>query len=128
MVSEQRLKTGEGPNFVDDTSRNACRVPLALAPLEICRRHGESAISPDLKASIAARAFPLRHYDEVQFRAVGHLHQALLGFVKASALYGGIGVVLRAFAAATALLHRQRRNDESKVDEVSSGLPLVVLQ
>ena len=65
--------------------------------------------------------------EKVQFRAVGDLHQALLGFVKASALYDGIGVVLRVFAAVTALLHRQRRNEESKGHEESSGLPLVVI-
>ena len=36
---------------------------LALEPSEIRCRCGESAISPDLKASISARAFPL-HFSE----------------------------------------------------------------
>lgn len=188
VVSERMLKRGEDTNFVDDTSRNAYRVPLALALSEICRRCGESAIGPDLKASIAARAFPLRYSEDdevrisweslwselfpsnsagierhhrqlsaelasifshsnsrtdkkaagkacvalcvqlekMQFRDVGDLHQALLGSVKASALYDGIGVVVRALAAVTALLHRRRRNEESEVDEESSGLPLVL--
>ena len=50
----------------------------------------------------------LRAAREVQFRDVGDFDQALLGFVKASALYDGIGVVVRALAAVTALLHRRR--------------------
>ena len=58
---------------------------------------------------------------------MGDLHQALLGFVRASALYDGIGVVVRAHAAVTALLHRRRGNEESEVDEESSGLPLVLV-
>ena len=127
---------------MDDTSRNAYRAFLALAPSEICRRCGESAISPDLKASIASRPFPLRYSEDdkvkisceslwselfpsssavverhhrqlsaelvsifshsnsrtdgslpklekVQFRDVGDLHQALLKFVKAPAVYDG---------------------------------------
>ena len=57
VVSERRPKRGKDSNFVDDTSWNAYRVPLALAPSEICRRCGEFAISPDLEASIAARTF-----------------------------------------------------------------------
>ena len=39
-------------------------MPSALAPSEICRRCGESAISHDFVASIAARAFPLRYSDD----------------------------------------------------------------
>ena len=39
-------------------------VSLALAPSEICCRCGESATSLDLKASIAARAFPLRYSED----------------------------------------------------------------
>ena len=64
--------------------------------------------------------------EKVQSRSVGDLHQALLGLVKASVLYDRIGVVLRALAAVTALLHKKGRNKESKVDEESSGLPLVI--
>ena len=41
-------------------------VPLALAPSEICCQCGESATSLDLKASIAARAFPQRYSEDVE--------------------------------------------------------------
>ena len=51
VVSERRFERGEGTNLVDDTSMSACRVPLALTLSEVCRRGGESAISPDFKAS-----------------------------------------------------------------------------
>ena len=51
----------------------------------------------------------LPQLEKVQFQVMGDLHQALLGFVKALALYDGIGVGQRAFAAVTALLHRQEK-------------------
>ena len=48
--------------------------------------------------------------EKVQFRDVTDLHQALLGFVKTSALCDGLCVVVRALPAVTALLHRRRKN------------------
>ena len=39
-------------------------VPVARAPSEICRRCGEPAIRPGFKGSIAARAVPLRCYED----------------------------------------------------------------
>jgi len=71
VVLERRLRTGEDLNFVDDTSRNVYLVHLALAPSEICSRYGESATSPDLKTSIASRAFPLRCCDDDEVDHLG---------------------------------------------------------
>ena len=65
--------------------------------------------------------FGVNFSQKVLFRSVGGLHQALLLFSKASALCDGIGIVVRPFAALTALLDRQRRNEESEVHEESSG-------
>ena len=48
-------------------------VPFTLAPSEICRRCGESAMSPVLKASIPARAFLLRQSEGDEVKIGGNL-------------------------------------------------------
>ena len=90
---------------------------IALAGIERHHQQLSAELAPFFKHSSSRTDDSLLQLDKEHFWDVGDLHKVLLKFVKASAVYDGIGVAVRASAAVTAILHRQRGNEESEVDE-----------
>ena len=93
--------------------------PVALEVLEAVEACPGNEVECLLQRFSESNELP----EKGQFRGVRDVHQPLLGFVKASVLYDGIDVVVRARSDVPP--PQAKKKQEFQVNEDSSGLPLV---